>query len=100
MNFTVNGAYRSDNNLIRIRSADLAQDYLVEFEEMFDDHQFGANSPANTLLPMVNVDGTQVEVYYSHDDSTIEHYHRSMENLAKLRNYYYPWDSEEVLTRR
>ena len=68
----MNSAYRSDNNLIRIRSADLAQDYLVEFDEMFDDHQFGANSPANTPLPMVDVDGTQVEVYFSPDDGTIE----------------------------
>jgi phosphatidylserine/phosphatidylglycerophosphate/cardiolipin synthase-like enzyme len=48
MNFTVNGAYRSDNNLIRIRSTELAQDYLVEFNEMIADRQFGANSPADT----------------------------------------------------
>lgn len=72
MNFTVNGAYRSDNNLIRIRSPELAQDYLVEFNEMFADHQFGANSPDNTPLPRFLVDGTQVEVYFSPDDSTIK----------------------------
>ena len=68
MNFTLNGAYRSDNNLIRIQSADIAENYLVEFEEMFLDHQFGSKSPANTPLPMVNVGGTQVEVYFSPDD--------------------------------
>ena len=72
MNFTVNGAYRSDNNLIRIRSADLAQDYLTEFEEMFTDRQFGANSPANTPQPQLSVGGTEVEVYFSPDDGTIE----------------------------
>jgi len=72
MNFTVSGAYRSDNNLIRIRSADLAENYLVEFEEMFTDGQFGANSPANTLRPQMNVSGTQVEVYFSPDDGTME----------------------------
>jgi len=72
MNFTLNGAYRSDNNLIRIRSADIAKDYLVEFEEMFLDHQFGPGSPANTPLPIVNVDGTPVEVYFSPDDGTME----------------------------
>jgi phosphatidylserine/phosphatidylglycerophosphate/cardiolipin synthase-like enzyme len=48
MNFTLNATYCSDNNLIVIRSAEMAQDYLVEFEEMFVDRQFGSNSPANT----------------------------------------------------
>jgi phosphatidylserine/phosphatidylglycerophosphate/cardiolipin synthase-like enzyme len=57
MNLTLNGAYRSDNNLIRIRSAKLAQNYLVEFEEMFLDHQFGSASPANTPNPILIVDG-------------------------------------------
>ena len=37
MNLTLNGAHRSDNNLIRIQSAQLAENYLVEFEEMFVD---------------------------------------------------------------
>jgi phosphatidylserine/phosphatidylglycerophosphate/cardiolipin synthase-like enzyme len=72
MNLTINGAYRSDNNLIRIRSAKLAQNYLVEFEEMFFDHQFGSASPANTPNPFLNVDGTRLEVYFSPDDGTIE----------------------------
>ncbi len=72
MNYTVSGAYRSDNDLIHIRSVDLAQDYLVEFDEMFLDHQFGSNSPANTPLTVVNVGGTKVEVYFSPDDGTIE----------------------------
>jgi len=71
MNLTVNGAYRSDNNLICIRSFELAQDYLVEFEEMFLDHQFGSGSPANTPHPVLNVDGTKLEVFFSPDDGTI-----------------------------
>jgi phosphatidylserine/phosphatidylglycerophosphate/cardiolipin synthase-like enzyme len=68
MNFTLNGAYRSDNNLIRVRSARLAEDYLVEFEEMFVDDQFGHGSPANTPYPKLQIDGTPVEVYFSPDD--------------------------------
>jgi phosphatidylserine/phosphatidylglycerophosphate/cardiolipin synthase-like enzyme len=50
----------------------MAGNYLVEFEEMFLDHQFGPDSPANTPLPVVDVDGTQVEVYFSPDDGTME----------------------------
>jgi phosphatidylserine/phosphatidylglycerophosphate/cardiolipin synthase-like enzyme len=72
MNFTTSGAYRSDNNLIRIRSTELAEDYLVEFDEMFVDRQFGSNSPTNTPHPLVTVEGTQIEVYFSPDDGTME----------------------------
>jgi len=72
MNLTVSAAYRNDNNLIRIQSAEMAENYLVEFEEMFLDDQFGPDSPANTPLPVVDVDGTQVEVYFSPDDGTME----------------------------
>ena len=68
MNFTLNGAYRSDNNLIRIRSRRLAEDYLVEFEEMFVDDQFGPGSPADTPYATLQIDGTPVEVYFSPDD--------------------------------
>jgi phosphatidylserine/phosphatidylglycerophosphate/cardiolipin synthase-like enzyme len=72
MNYTLNGAYRSDNNLIRIESADLAEDYLVEFEEMFLDHQFGSGSPSITPHPIIDVSGTELEVYFSPDDATME----------------------------
>jgi hypothetical protein len=50
MNFTLNGSYPSDNNLIQVRSSQLAQNYQVEFEEVFLDQQFGSASPANTLI--------------------------------------------------
>jgi phosphatidylserine/phosphatidylglycerophosphate/cardiolipin synthase-like enzyme len=72
MNFTLNGAYHSNNNLVRVRSPELAEDYLVEFEEMFLDHQFGAGSPANTPFPVLDLDGTQIEVYFSPDDGTMK----------------------------
>lgn len=72
MNFTVSGAYRSDNNLVRIQSQELAEGYLDEFEEMFLDHQFGPDSPASTPRPVMNIDGTRLEVYFSPDDGTME----------------------------
>ena len=42
MNYTINEAYFNDNNLIRIRSEQLAENYSTEFEEMFVDDQFRA----------------------------------------------------------
>jgi phosphatidylserine/phosphatidylglycerophosphate/cardiolipin synthase-like enzyme len=68
MNFTVRGAYRSDNNLQRMRSPLLAEDYLAEFEEMFTDDLFGPGSPANTPHPRFQEQGTELEVYFSPDD--------------------------------
>jgi phosphatidylserine/phosphatidylglycerophosphate/cardiolipin synthase-like enzyme len=68
MNFTINGAYRNDNNLVRIRSSKLAENYTVEFEEMFVDDHFGPGSPANTPSPSFGLDSTLLEVYFSPDD--------------------------------
>jgi phosphatidylserine/phosphatidylglycerophosphate/cardiolipin synthase-like enzyme len=73
MNFTFNDAYKNNNNLIRIRSSRLAQDYLAEFSEMFSDDEFGPGSPANTPYSTLTVDGTQLEVYFSPDDGTAAH---------------------------
>jgi phosphatidylserine/phosphatidylglycerophosphate/cardiolipin synthase-like enzyme len=86
MNFTVSGAYRSDNNLIQIVSPALAENYLLEFEEMFSDHQFGADSPANTPLPRMEVEGIQVEVYFSPDDGTML---RILDLLGEARKSVY-----------
>jgi len=73
MNLTVNDAYRNNNNLIRIRSSRLAEDYTAEFEEMFLDDQFGAGSPSNTPYPSLTVEGTHLEVYFSPDDGVASH---------------------------
>ncbi len=74
MNYTLNGVYRNNNDLVRLRSSRLAADYTAEFEEMFTDHRFGAASPANTPYPQVNLDGTLVEVYFSPEDHPRDHY--------------------------
>jgi phosphatidylserine/phosphatidylglycerophosphate/cardiolipin synthase-like enzyme len=70
MNLSVNDAYRNNNNLIRIRSQRLAEDYTREFEEMFVNDLFGPGSPADTPYPSVTVDGTRLEVYFSPEDGT------------------------------
>ncbi|MGH2582548.1 MAG: phospholipase D-like domain-containing protein, partial [Anaerolineales bacterium] len=71
MNFTLSDAYGNRNNLVRIRSSALAENFLTEFEEMFNYHQFGPSSPANTPYPMVEIDGHMVETYFSPEDGTL-----------------------------
>lgn len=68
LNFTGNGAYDDNNNLIHIRSVKVAENYLVEFEEMYTDDLFGTDSLAATPNPRLTVDGIRVETYFSPDD--------------------------------
>jgi phosphatidylserine/phosphatidylglycerophosphate/cardiolipin synthase-like enzyme len=73
MNYTSNDAYRNDNNLIRIRSTKLAEDYTTEFNEMFEEDLFGPDDRSATPYPIVNINGTQIEVYFSPDDKVAQH---------------------------
>ena len=69
MNYTDSGAYDDNNNMIRIHSVKLAEDYTKEFEEMFVDDKFGDNVEAATPNPRVKIDGTPVDVYFAPDDN-------------------------------
>ena len=68
MNFTTSGAYNDNNNLVRIRSTKVAEDYTVEFEEMFTEDFFGPDAVAATPNPRLTIDGVPLEVYFSPDD--------------------------------
>jgi phosphatidylserine/phosphatidylglycerophosphate/cardiolipin synthase-like enzyme len=70
-NFNIGSFYQNDNNLVRLRSSRLAEDYTVEFEEMFVQDEFGPGSPANTPYPALSVEGTDLEVYFSPDDGAL-----------------------------
>ena len=72
MNMTMNGAYRHLNNLVRIRSTLVAENYTSEFEEMFLDGFFGEIVLDNTPHPVLTIDSIQMETYFSPDDSTAE----------------------------
>jgi phosphatidylserine/phosphatidylglycerophosphate/cardiolipin synthase-like enzyme len=69
MNYTINGAYRNDNNLIQLESRALATAYQDEFYEMFDDDQFGDFSLPDPAFPVFDIDSMQVELFFSPDDA-------------------------------
>jgi phosphatidylserine/phosphatidylglycerophosphate/cardiolipin synthase-like enzyme len=69
MNFTTSGGYDDNNNLVRIRSTKVAENYTVEFEEMFRDDFFGTDAIAETPNSHLTVDGMPLEVYFSPDDN-------------------------------
>ena len=72
LNLARGAAYGDFNNLVRLRSQRLAQNYTVNFDEMFVDGLFGPSKRANTPYPRVTVDGETVEVYFSPDDGVAE----------------------------
>jgi phosphatidylserine/phosphatidylglycerophosphate/cardiolipin synthase-like enzyme len=68
MNLTLSGAYENDNNLIQFISRELAQNYFVEFEELFSESRFGGLSQADTPYPVVSLETIVIETYFSPDD--------------------------------
>lgn len=68
MNFTDSGAYDDDNNLMRILSTKMAENYTKEFEEMFLDNRFGENTTPETPHPTLTIDSTRVDTFFSPDD--------------------------------
>jgi phosphatidylserine/phosphatidylglycerophosphate/cardiolipin synthase-like enzyme len=73
MNFTTNGGYDDNNNLIRIQSTKVAENYTTEFEEMFVDDKFGPDWLLRTPYPSLTVNGVAMEIYFSPDDGVAEH---------------------------
>lgn len=67
-NITLNGMFKNDNNALHIVSADLAENYTVEFEEMFIAKVFGKGGTRATPHPKVIVGVMPVLCYFSPDD--------------------------------
>ena len=72
MNFTDAGTYDDNNNLMRIRSTKIAEDYSKEFDEMFLANKFGPDVVAETPYPTVTMDGTRLDIYFSPDDGVLK----------------------------
>ena len=97
MNLTVNGAYRHLNNLVRLRSTRVAENYTAEFEEMFLEGYFGENILENTIHPDLTINDIRLETYFSPDDDTEE---RLIELILSAQEsidfLYYSFTSDDV----
>jgi len=71
LNFTDSGTYEDNNNLIRIHSTEMAENFIKEFEEMFLDNRFGENVGVETPNPIITIDGTRIHVLFSPDDGVL-----------------------------
>lgn len=64
MNFTTNGAYCNNNNLLIFDSPRLAANYTAEMDEMYNDRLFGPDSPINTPNEQLIIGGVEIENYF------------------------------------
>lgn len=70
-NITRNGIYDQNNNVIVIRSPELAQIYEKEFDEMWNG-EFGAKSPSTLADQSLVIDGSQILVIFTPEDPALE----------------------------
>lgn len=71
MNFTDSGTYEDNNSLMRIHSSEMAENYGKEFEEMFVENSFGENVAPETPHPVVTINETRIDVFFSPDDGVL-----------------------------
>jgi phosphatidylserine/phosphatidylglycerophosphate/cardiolipin synthase-like enzyme len=71
-NLTESSNYDQNNNALVFYSTDIAHAYEEEFNEMFEQHQFGPRSPASQTNE-VKVDNVDVEIYFMPEDHPFPH---------------------------
>lgn len=65
MNFTSNDVYCNNNNTVRFDAPDLATNYRVEMNEMYDDRTFGPDSAQNTPFEQFTIQDVAVGNYFA-----------------------------------
>lgn len=68
-NLTDTCSYRNPNNAVQINSKELAKIYRTEFTEMFSKQEFGISSSEHKKRNLVDVDGTNMEVFFAPEDN-------------------------------
>jgi phosphatidylserine/phosphatidylglycerophosphate/cardiolipin synthase-like enzyme len=71
MNYTMNGAYRNNNNMLVLRSRRAAEVYQAEFDEMFERREFGPRSDDSNTANFQQ-DGVPIEIYFASENETVE----------------------------
>jgi len=86
-NFTLYDTYRYDNNGIIIQSAELARNYTVTFDKMFNDKQFGPSRKAGGTTPRLTIGGSTVENYFAPEDRVAEKISARLKQAARTIDF-------------
>ena len=71
-NITVNGIYKQNNNVILIRSPEIAAIYEREWEELWTG-QLGRRAPSTMNSQWAILDGTPIQVIFSPEDGAVSY---------------------------
>ncbi len=69
---TENSIFKQNNNVIVIRSAEVASMYEREFQEMWEG-QFGPRSPSTVDQQNTSINGNPIRVLFSPEDNVVNH---------------------------
>jgi phosphatidylserine/phosphatidylglycerophosphate/cardiolipin synthase-like enzyme len=69
-NVTANGIFKQNNNVLVVRSPDIAFTFEREFQELWTG-QFGPRAPSTVSNQWAIIDGTPLQVLFSAEDHTI-----------------------------
>lgn len=67
-NYTINGAYRNNNNALVLDSAPAARAYQTEFDEMFERAEFGTSSTDDGVVKFIGPGGEVSLIFGSEAD--------------------------------
>jgi phosphatidylserine/phosphatidylglycerophosphate/cardiolipin synthase-like enzyme len=70
MNYTINGAYRNNNNVLALRSRRVVEAFQNNFNEMFEDRVFGQRGSQDHSVSF-NQDGVPITVLFSPEGEVV-----------------------------
>ncbi|MBZ0296938.1 MAG: hypothetical protein K8L99_30535 [Anaerolineae bacterium] len=70
LNYTINGVYRNNNNLISLRSNRVVLSYQAEFDEMFLQKSFGVRSPRGNSVSFTE-QGVPIQTVFAAEDDAL-----------------------------
>ena len=82
-NMAYNDTFRNNNNLLKITNPELIANYQAKFNELFIDQKFGTHAVVGALNSQLNIDGVQVENYFSPPDLVMEKLIAYVKNARK-----------------
>ena len=94
-NYTSNGTYRNNNNAMAIRSRRVAEVYQQEFNEMFEQLQFGPRSSESNTANL-RVDGTSIEIYFAPENEVIELMNDRIRQADLLRFFAFAFTEDNL----
>ncbi|MBD3288778.1 phospholipase [candidate division KSB1 bacterium] len=71
-NITQNGIFKNNNNVITIKSPELAMIYEAEFQEMWQGNEFGITSTSTPDRQKIAINGNDIQVFFAAEDDVAE----------------------------